>query len=70
MKININKLSSKAVDILGDAAVTIENNDLKTARELMYIAHLSRPNGPFTVGTHPDLATLIRTQKLMNSELK
>jgi hypothetical protein len=46
-KINIDVLSPKTVDILRDTAVKIEKDDLKTARELMYLAHMLRPTGAF-----------------------
>lgn len=45
--INLPKLSPKTVNTLRDMAVKIEPKDLEVAKELMFLAHLARPNGSF-----------------------
>ena len=46
-KIYLPELKPKTVDALRDLALKIESTDLETAKELMLMAHLARPNGPF-----------------------
>lgn len=37
----------KDIDLIRDAAIKLENTDIKMAHDLMAIAHRARPNGPF-----------------------
>lgn len=41
------ELKPRTIDALRDMAIKLESNDLETAKELMQMAHLARPNGPF-----------------------
>ena len=43
----VSAMSKKSVDLIRDTAVSIENTNVRVAKELMQIAHLARPHGPF-----------------------
>ncbi|MEL6439374.1 MAG: hypothetical protein AAFQ80_08995 [Cyanobacteria bacterium J06621_8] len=45
--INLPKLSTQTVNTLRDMAVEMESSNLRVAKELMHLAYLARPNGPF-----------------------
>ena len=40
-------LNPKTVDALRDLAIEYENSNLLVAKELMHLAHLARPDGPY-----------------------
>lgn len=44
---NLNKLDPKTIDALRDLAIEHENSNLVVAKELMHLAHLARPDGPY-----------------------
>lgn len=43
--VKVNLLSNKAINVLRDTAISLENEDLNIAYEIMLLAHQMRPEG-------------------------